>query len=199
MGNGEWGIGNGEKILLPISHPHSPLPTPYSPLPLNTVFGPADLSVSHEPAPDVPAAQILGAEKSDANVDADYVGIDPAGGRIESVGETVAAIYFFSEFLFHLAQCGQCDVRREHQRSARRARHDRPVNRALARRPAPGMITTLRVRSRDAPHVLRVARKFFRQIEAECTMRARGNHGVFKIIDSRGLAFAPPPKIHPGV
>src|SRR5262245_57427284 len=31
-GNGEWGMGNGEKILLPV--PHSPLPIPHSPFPV---------------------------------------------------------------------------------------------------------------------------------------------------------------------
>src|SRR5262245_65785007 len=55
------------------------------------------------------------------------------------------------------------------------------------------------VGSRDAPHVLLVARKLFRQVQAESPMRARGDHGVFEIIDSRRLALAPPPKIHPGV
>src|SRR5688572_18983122 len=104
-----------------ISHflPHSAFRIPRSPFPtvrscLYTVFGPADFGVSHEPAPDVSAAQVLGAEQSDAHVNTDHVGIDPAGGRVESVGESVAAINLLSEFLLHLAQGGQRDVRREH-------------------------------------------------------------------------------------
>src|SRR5262245_32088432 len=128
-----------------VTHSLSPLPTPHSPFPtwLYAVFGLANFGVSHEPAPDVSAAQILGAEQGDAHVNADHVGIDPAGGRIESVCETIAAINLLSEFLFHLAQGGQRDVRREHQRSAGRAGHDRPVNRPLSWRPAPGVIAAL--------------------------------------------------------
>src|SRR5262245_13098562 len=166
---------------------------------LYAVFGFANFGVSHEPAPDVSAAQVLGAEQGDADVNADHVGIDPAGGRVEGVGETISAVNLLSEFLFHLAQGGQRDFRREHQRSARGAGHDRPVNRPLSRRPAPGVIAMLCVGSRDAPNVLRVARKLFRQVLAESPMRARGDHGVFEIIDSRRLAFMPSPKIHPGM
>src|SRR5262245_25734345 len=116
-----------------VTHSPSPLPTPHSPLPswLYAVFGLANFGVSHEPAPDVSAAQVLGAEQGNANINADHVGIDPAGGRVESVGETITAINLLPEFLFHLAQGGQCDVRREHQRPARRAGPDRPVNRPL--------------------------------------------------------------------
>src|SRR5262245_18535764 len=95
---------------------------------LYLVFGPADFCVSHEPAPDVSAAQVLGAEQSDAHVNTDHVRIDPAGRGVESVGESIAAINLLSEFLLHLAQGWKRDVRREHQRSARRAGHDRPVN-----------------------------------------------------------------------
>src|SRR5262245_63084214 len=55
---------------------------------LYAVFGLANFGVSHEPAPDVSAAQVLGAEQGDGNVNADIVRIAPARCSLENVGET---------------------------------------------------------------------------------------------------------------
>ena len=59
--------------------------------------------VAHEPAPDVAGAQILGAENCDADVNPDYVGIDPAVIRVKGVGESVPAVNFRPEFVVHRA------------------------------------------------------------------------------------------------
>ena len=56
-----------------------------------------NLRVAHEPLPDAARAQVLGAEQRDADVDADDVGVHPAVGRMEGVGEAVAAVDAIAE------------------------------------------------------------------------------------------------------
>src|SRR5262249_11703271 len=95
----------------------------------------------HKPAPDVPGAQIFGAEQRDSNVYANHVGINPSGLRIERVGETVTAIDFFTELLAHCPQGRERDLRRKHQGTACSTRHDRTINLRMARWPAPGHVS----------------------------------------------------------
>ena len=153
----------------------------------------------HEPAPDIAAAQVLGAQQSDSYIDADDIRVHPAVVRVEGVRKTIAAIDALAEFVFHCSQCGQADLRREHQRAGSSARHHRAVNGRVARRAAPRHITFGAIARRDAPDDARIAGKLFRQFHAEQTMRPRRLHRVLKVIYARRLAVAPPTIINPGV
>jgi len=63
----------------------------------------------HEPAPDVAGAGVFGAEEDDAGVDANHVGVDPAGLGIERVDEAVLAVGFLTVPVVHCLQssCGE--------------------------------------------------------------------------------------------
>jgi hypothetical protein len=74
-----------------------------------------DGGVGHEPAPDISGQQILGAEQSDADVDADHIGIEPFLGGIEGVHKSILAIDVIFEMIAHGAQRRYGDIRREHQ------------------------------------------------------------------------------------
>src|SRR5262245_2717250 len=77
--------------------------------------------IEHKPSPDVPASKVFSAQQHDADVNPDHIRIDPAVVGIESVRESVASVNFVAEFLTHLAERRQRDIRREHQRPASRA------------------------------------------------------------------------------
>ena len=74
-----------------------------------------DFRILHEPRPDAAAAQVLGAQQRDAEIDADDIGIDPAARRVKRIGEAIPAIDAIAEPLAHLANSGQRDIRRQHQ------------------------------------------------------------------------------------
>src|SRR6185503_6585618 len=63
-----------------------------------------DLAILHEPRPDPLAAQVLGAQQRDPEIDADDVRIHPAAGRMEGVREAVAAVDLVAEAAAHLAE-----------------------------------------------------------------------------------------------
>src|SRR5262245_36637250 len=69
----------------------------------------------------------------------------------------------------------------------------------MARRPSPRDIALCAVRSRNAPDVSRITRKFFGQIETELAMGARGDYRILEIIDLRRFLFTTSAKIDPGV
>src|ERR1051326_87684 len=84
----------------------------------NTIQRQRHFAILHEPAPDVAGAHVFGAEKNDADVDADDVCIDPAGFGIEGVDETVPAIDLLAILLSHRAHRRGGEFRSEHQRTA---------------------------------------------------------------------------------
>ena len=60
-----------------------------------------DLTILHEPAPDVSRAHVFGAQEDDARVDADDVRVGPAGLGVEGVDEAVAAVDFGAVTIVH--------------------------------------------------------------------------------------------------
>lgn len=68
----------------------------------------------HEPAPDVAGAGVFGAEEDDAGVDANHVGVDPAGLGIEGVDEAVLAVDLVAILVVHCLQCSSGEFGCEH-------------------------------------------------------------------------------------
>jgi hypothetical protein len=65
------------------------------------LHGAGDFVVAHEPAPDIAGAKVFGAEKCDAKIDADDVGVNPTVVWIEGVYETVAIVNLISPTGMH--------------------------------------------------------------------------------------------------
>ena len=80
----------------------------------DAIHGERDLAVFHEPAPDVAGAGVFGAEEDDADVDADHVGIDPAGLGVEGVDEAVLAVDLFAVLVVHGLQSSGGEFGCEH-------------------------------------------------------------------------------------
>ena len=78
-----------------------------------------DLTVLHEPVPDVAGAHVRGAQQDYADVDPDHIGIDPTGLRIECVDKAVLAINLCAVLLVHRSQRATRQLGREHQRATR--------------------------------------------------------------------------------
>lgn len=153
--------------------------------------------VAHEPAPDQSTAQILCTQKHNANINADDVGIYPTIIGIESVGESVSAINFLAELLFHRSQSLKRNIRREHQRAAGGSRDYCPINCRVARRPTPCHVTFNAVGGGDAPHVRAIAAKLCRQLDAEGSMRARSADRIKKVIRAPAPLLAAPAIVDP--
>src|SRR5439155_1016560 len=87
---------------------------------------------SLKPAPDTAAAEVLGAEQSNADVDSNHVRVDPTRVRVEGVCESVASVDALAELRLHGPQRPERDVRREHQRAAGSARDHGAVDGLVA-------------------------------------------------------------------
>src|ERR1051325_6182039 len=157
-----------------------------------------DFRVAHEPSPHVAAAKVIGAEQSDAKIDSQNIGIDPSRGGSASVAESVTSPNQVAPTLLHRLEGGNTNVRREHQGPARGARNHGSINRAAAMRSTPGHVSSGAVRSRDTPHVLRVAsRKLLGQIQTESAMRSGCDNRILEVIDARRRSVANPAHIDP--
>ena len=80
----------------------------------DAIHGERDFAVLHEPAPDVAGASVFGAEEDYADVDADDVGVDPAGFGIEGVDEPVLAVDLVAVLVVHRLQGSRCEFGSEH-------------------------------------------------------------------------------------
>src|SRR4029079_18349590 len=168
-----------------------------------------DLAILHEPRPYPLAAQVLGAQERDPEIDADDARIHPAAGRMEGVREAVAAVDLVAEAAPHLAERGHGAVWREHQRSRRGRGHHAAVDRGIPRRTAPRDVALLAVGRRDPPDVVAVSGKLLRQAETERLVRAGGDNRILEPVDGfwskpRGsscfrLYLVASAKIDPGV
>ena len=74
-----------------------------------------DLAVAHEPAPDVFGAHVFGAEEDDTDVDADDVGVGPAGLWVEGVDEAVFTVDLGAVLVEHRPEGTRGELGREHQ------------------------------------------------------------------------------------
>ena len=112
-------------------HAQPSLVRPRQVAPLRQEAGPRqralDLRSLHEDGPDKPAPGVLGLQQRDPEVDADHVGVDPAGLRVERVDKAVAAPDPVPVGRAHVAQRGHRLVRDERHGAGGRARRDRAV------------------------------------------------------------------------
>jgi hypothetical protein len=58
----------------------------------NLSHGSGNLRVLHKPTPDISGAQVLSTQQRDADIDTDYIAVDPVGVGIEGINKTINAI-----------------------------------------------------------------------------------------------------------
>ncbi len=142
-----------------------------------------NLTIPHEPAPDVSRPQVLRAQQHNAHVDSDHVAINPTGVWIKGINKAVHPIHALTIFFAHCSQSSDGDFRSQHQRPTGGRWNYGSVDLRIARWATPGEITLDTIRSCDTPDVFLVAGKFGGKRKAEGTMCQGGIHGVLKIVD----------------
>src|SRR5580698_5224721 len=100
----------------------------------------ARLGIGHKPLPHIATAKVFRTEQNHADVESHRIGGNPAGERIESIGEAILAPYLVAELVFHGVHCWDTDVRRDHERSAGGTRHDGAIDLRVLGRTSPGFI-----------------------------------------------------------
>src|SRR5439155_26765279 len=158
-----------------------------------------DFGILHEPRPYTASPQVFSAQQRDAEIDPDYVRIDPPGRRMKCVRKTVARVDAIPERPVHLAQRGHGDLGREHERAAGRGRHDGTVDGMMPGWTTPGDVPFLAVGRGDAPDRVGIAWKLGRKAQTKGLVRACRRHRVLEPVDARRLALAAPPKVAPRV
>ena len=112
-----------------------------------------DLTILHEPAPDVSRAHVFGAQEDDAGVDADDVGVGPGGLGVEGVDEAVLAVDFWAVPGVHRFKSASGEFGGEHQGATGRGGDDGAVDVRVAWWTTPGEITFRAVGCSNAPDV----------------------------------------------
>ena len=157
-----------------------------------------DGGIGHEPAPNVPGQQILRAQQSDADIDADYIGVEPFLRGVKSIHESVLAIDAILEMIAHGAQSGDGNIGREHEGPAGGARGDGSIHCFELFDLAIDFVAFGAVGSGDAPDIRPEAeRKQFGQVQAIQVVGARSVDRVEEKIDEPAVAAVA--KIHPSL
>src|SRR3979411_1606203 len=149
--------------------------------------------VLHEGIPDKGGAEIFGHEETDAEIDAEDLGVVPVEVGVEGVAETIAAPGISAEVVSHGAEDADTFTGKKGKRSGGGAGNDGPVDRTHEGRSSPGGVAVGPVGGADSPVVVGVAAV---EAKAERFVGAGRGDGVDEVV-SEGVALAG--EIKPGV
>ena len=151
------------------------------------------LGVLHEGVPDEGGAEIFGHEETDAEIDAEDLGVVPVEVGMEGVAEAVASPGVLAEVVAEGAEDADAIARKKGKRSGGGTGDDGSVDGAHERRATPGGVAVLPVGGADAPVVVGVAAV---EAKAEGFVGAGGGDGVGEVV---GVGVALAGEVEPGV